>query len=256
MKKSRLWIGLALVGALAGCKLTATGTIVPGGGLASPGPTISPSATASGAPSASASPAAGASPKASPNASAAPSATASPAAAASPKASPSAAASKAPVATASGVTAFTSTTAEAETTEWVLYKADSFGFQMAVPEGTAIYDETYSDDWGGLYAKYGEAEVFGIGKTGAEESFEDIEAFGVEVTGIPAKFWTAGESGTDTNGWKDYRTATVTDGTDFVLAIYGHGPKGNFLLFLKGPNADLERNRASYEKWVANVKLF
>ncbi len=226
MVKQRLVYGLVLACALTGCQIKATGTVTPGGASASPSTTASPAAATSPAPKASASPTMSPSPKA----------------------------SKAPIA-ASGAPAFTSTTADAKTAQWVLYKSDDFGFQMAVPEGTAIADKDFGGGWGGLYAAYGDAEIFGVSKLGAEASYDDIEAFAVNVSEIPADKWTQGPSGSNANGWKDWRTAHVTDGKDTVIAIYGHGPKGNYLLFLKTSNEDLTRNTASYEKWGDNVVL-
>lgn len=138
---------------------------------------------------------------------------------------------------------------------WSTYSADDYGFSMLVPEGTTIETKQWKGGWGGLVGESEGVTVIGVAKLGAPESAEDIEAFGVEVTGIPASRWTQIDKGSG-NGWSWYRTVEARDGSKLVFGGYGVGPRGSYLLILVTTPEDFKTYRADYDTWYESIELY
>jgi hypothetical protein len=138
---------------------------------------------------------------------------------------------------------------------WQTYKDAKFGFAMKVPKGAKLKEREWPGGWGGLYGKVGDVEVLGIAKLGAQHSPGDIERYGVTVTGIAEEHWKVIDQGKDSNGWKWFKAAVVTDGETVLFGGYGVGPKGSYLIFLKTSAEDYEENESEYEKWYDSIEL-
>lgn len=143
----------------------------------------------------------------------------------------------------------------AEEGGWETYKADAYGFSMLIPKGTQMHTKEWAGSWGGLYGAHDGVTVYGVAKLGAPESSQDIENFGVKLTGIPDEAWTELDKGSG-NGWKWYRTVQATQGAKLVFGGYGVGPKGSYLLILVTTSSDFEEYRAEYEKWYNSIRLY
>lgn len=140
--------------------------------------------------------------------------------------------------------------------DWVQYKADKYGFSMLVPKGTKVAGKDLGGGWGAMVAVNPPSQLMGLAQLGVQSKAAAIEAFGVKLTGIPAKHWKLAEQGKNKNGWKWYKAAVATDGKTMVVAVYGNGAKGSYLLLLKTTVADYAANKAAYEKWGDSLRLF
>ena len=138
--------------------------------------------------------------------------------------------------------------------EWEAYKANEYGFSMHIPPGTQMKPKEWPGGWGGLSGEYEGVTFYGVAKLGAPESAEDIENFGVKLTGIPPDAWTEIDKGQG-NGWTWYRTVKATQGSKLVFGGYGVGPKGSYLLIIVTTPDDFTAHRADYEEWYKSIHL-
>jgi hypothetical protein len=143
----------------------------------------------------------------------------------------------------------------AEASGWDTYRANEYGFSMLIPEGTQMKTKEWAGGWGGLFGEHDGITVYGVAKLGEPESAQDIENFGVKLTGIPGEAWTEIDKGSG-NGWKWYRTVQATQGAKLVFGGYGVGPKGSYLLILVTTPSDFKEHRAEYEKWYHSIRLY
>jgi hypothetical protein len=139
--------------------------------------------------------------------------------------------------------------------EWKSYSAPDYGFSMLVPEGATIKEKEWQDGWGGLFSSHDGLMLWGLAKLGKKYSAEEIEAYGVKLTGIPEDDWKEIGKGEDDNGWTWYRTVEATKGGTLIFGGYGVGPKGSYLLLLKTTVADYDAHKADYKKWYGSIKL-
>ena len=144
----------------------------------------------------------------------------------------------------------------ADAGDWVEYRSDYYGFSMKVPTGTRLVEKESNDGWGFLYAEHEGVEVFAWAKLGTQATPEEIERFGVRVSGIADRHWKIVNRGMNQNGWRWFRTAEATDGRTLIIADYGTGPKGSYLLFLKTTEEDYAKYKADYITWYESVRLF
>jgi hypothetical protein len=138
---------------------------------------------------------------------------------------------------------------------WEVYRAEKYGFEMLVPKGTHLEEHEWKDGFGGLYAKNGAIELYGMAQIKSDATAEEIEAYGVEVSGISEDHWEKIDEGKG-NGWSSYRTYKAQNGNNVVYAGLGAGPKGSYLLMLKTTADDVAKHEADYKKWYASLKLF
>lgn len=140
---------------------------------------------------------------------------------------------------------------------WKKFESSEYGFRMEIPEATKLAAASSpSKEWGGLYAKLGVVELWGLARLGTKHKHFDIEAFGIRLTKIPRKQWTLVTSGKDTNGFEAFRIATATVGKYAIGAVYGVGPKGSYLLVLKTTKVDYAKHKQAYERWARSIEVF
>lgn len=137
---------------------------------------------------------------------------------------------------------------------WETYYANDYGFSMLVPAGTRLETKEWPGGWAGLYGEHEGVAVIGVARLGEWASAEEIERFGVEVTGIPDEKWTEIDRG-EGHGWKWYRTVKATQGSKLVFGGYGTGPKGSYLLLLVTTPSDFNEYRADYDTWYESIRL-
>lgn len=140
---------------------------------------------------------------------------------------------------------------------WKPFESTEYGFRMEVPAKTKwTTARSPSKEWGGLYAKLGVVELWGLARLGTKHSHAEIESFGIKVTKIARKKWTLATDGKEANGFERFRIATATVGAFAYGAIYGVGPKGSYLLVLKTTKSDYVKNKAAYERWATSITVF
>ncbi|WP_141102002.1 hypothetical protein [Oceanicola sp. 22II-s10i] len=137
---------------------------------------------------------------------------------------------------------------------WRTYSAPDYGFSMLVPDDTKITTKEFGSGWGGLVGDSDGVRVIGIAKLGAPEEAREIEAFGVDVTGIPAGRWTQIDSGSG-QGWSWYRTVRAQDGGRLVFGGYGVGKRGSYLLILITTPEVFNAYRPDFDKWYNSIRL-
>ncbi len=127
---------------------------------------------------------------------------------------------------------------------------------MMVPAGTRLVDREPWEGWGQLWAQMGVATLHGLAKLGVQAHPQAIEDAGVRFTRIPRQRWRLINQGRHTGGRHWYKTAYASNGRDAVLAYYGTGPRGSYLLLLKTTVADYQQNKPAYHHWYHSVRVW
>lgn len=138
--------------------------------------------------------------------------------------------------------------------EWKRYSAPDYGFSMLVPAGISLVTKEFGGGWGGLKGQHEGVTLLGIAKLGDQATAEEIENFGVAVTGIPADSWVQIDEGSG-NGWKWYKTVKATRGSKVLFGGYGTGPKGSYLLLIETTESDFRDDRSDYQTWYDSIRL-
>src|SRR5262245_3329679 len=139
---------------------------------------------------------------------------------------------------------------------WDTYRSDKYGFTMLTPSGTQFKERELGGGWGTLEATHEGIKFLAIGKLGAPATPEEIETFGVRLTGLAPQQWKQVDRGQNQNGWKWYRTVEATDGRVLLFGGYGVGPKGSYLLLLQTTVKDYEEHKADYQKWYNSITVY
>jgi hypothetical protein len=139
---------------------------------------------------------------------------------------------------------------------WDIYKSDKYGFAMLTPPGVQFKEKELGGGWGTLEATHEGIRFLAIGKLGEQARPEEIERFGVRITGIGPAYWKQVDSGQNRNGWTWYRTVEATDGKTLLFGGYGTGSKGSYLILLQTTVTDYEEHKADYRKWYDSIILF
>ncbi len=139
--------------------------------------------------------------------------------------------------------------------DWQVYRADAFGFSMLIPQRAVVVEQEESG-WGVLkVSKAKGVNVFAIAKLGEQASAKDIQAVGVDLTGIAAEHWKHIDEGKDRRGWTWYKTVVAKTPGKVLVGGYGTGPKGNYLMLIETDPADYARNKDEYDLWYSSVYL-
>jgi hypothetical protein len=139
---------------------------------------------------------------------------------------------------------------------WSSYRSNKYGFAMLAPPGATFVERELGGGWGTLEATHEGIKFLGVAKLGEWAKPEDIETFGVRLTGISPAQWKQVDKGTNQNGWAWYRTVEATDGRVLVFGGYGIGAKGSYLILLQTTVKDYEDHKADYRKWYDSITLF
>jgi hypothetical protein len=139
---------------------------------------------------------------------------------------------------------------------WGVFKSDKFGFAMLVAPGTSWAARDFGKGWGGIYARTGVVEFFGVAKLGTFAPAAELELTGVLVTGIPIAAWRKVQEGTQQNGWKWFKSYEARGNGKLILAVIGNGPRGSYLLLMGTTQADYEANKALYLQWYDKLTVY
>jgi len=139
---------------------------------------------------------------------------------------------------------------------WHTYQSDKYGFKMLTPSGVQFKEKEHGGGWGALEATHESIKFLAVGKLGEQANPEEIEKFGVNLTGVGAGHWKQVDKGQNKNGWKWYHTVEATDGKTLLFGGYGTGPKGSYLILLQTTVKDYEEHKADYHKWYNSITLF
>jgi hypothetical protein len=136
---------------------------------------------------------------------------------------------------------------------WKEWKNDEYGIRMTIPDKMVLAGKKFEQGWGGLFGKLGLVEMFVIGKLGKAHSLQDMQAFGITVSGVPAKHWNKIDEGEGDNGWKWYKTYRADGPKRALFAILAQNEKGSFIIFLRTTRANLRRNLKAYVQWYQSI---
>ena len=139
--------------------------------------------------------------------------------------------------------------------QWSEYHAPDYGFSMLIPSGAQFAEKEYENGWGSLIAKHQGVKLFALGKLGTHASAEEIEKFGIRITGIPNRHWTLIDEGEYQKGWEWYRTVKAEHNGEVLFGGYGVGVKGSYLLLMLTTAADFESHYEDYKTWYRSVEL-
>ena len=137
--------------------------------------------------------------------------------------------------------------------DWKEYKAEKWGFEMSVPEGTKCKDKK-EGAWGGLHCKYEGVHLAAVSRDGVYTN-QKIVKWAVKHLGVQKKYWSKIDEGKDSKGWVWYKVYKAQKGNRLWLAGTGTGKTKSYLIFLKTTVSDFEENESAYQKWYASVKL-
>lgn len=139
---------------------------------------------------------------------------------------------------------------------WVTFKSAKYGISMLLWKSAVLKSKEEKGGWGMLEAKRGDAVIWAIAKLGKPHTADEIEDYGIQVTGVASKYWKLISKTERTNGWVWTRVYEASDAKWVIRAVLGVGPKGSYLLILKTTKVDEQANRDAYAGWVKSVKLF
>ena len=139
---------------------------------------------------------------------------------------------------------------------WGVYRADDYGFSMLMPIGTSYEEREYGGGWAELRAEYDGVKFYALVKLGENATAEEIERLGVDLTGIPDRYWSTIDKGRDENGWVWYRTVEASSQGRLVVGGYGIGRRGSYLLILETTERDYRDYKSDYKDWYNSIHLY
>ena len=139
---------------------------------------------------------------------------------------------------------------------WGTYRADEYGFSMLMPAGTRFVEREYGGGWAELFAEHEGVKVYALTRLGEFATAEEIEALGIQLTGIPDHYWRLINEGANQNGWTWYRTVEASDGHTLVVGDYGTGTRGSYLIVLITSEADYRAYKSDYIDWYNSIRVF
>ena len=144
-------------------------------------------------------------------------------------------------------------------TQWTEYRNQDLGFQMLVPSGARPVTQVGTDGWGSISFKAGTATtVSAVAKMGPAQPIDRIREYAVGVSGIPVEHWTrAGDPARDPGaGFESVESWTASDGKGLVVAVLGHGPRGNYVIFVTTTVKEYKKAHSQFVRWAASIKVF
>ena len=141
--------------------------------------------------------------------------------------------------------------------DWKTYRSDDYGFSMLIPSGAEPVGKDLGGGWGHVQVNVGSGiEIHAVGQLGSAASPDEIEAFAIDFTGIPANEWTKKDEGKGKNGWTWFRTYEARQGSSLFYVVLGTGPRGNYLAGVKTSVADFAASGALYLEWYGSLSVF
>jgi hypothetical protein len=93
---------------------------------------------------------------------------------------------------------------------------------------------------------------------GPAQPIDRIRQYAVGVSGISGEHWTrAGDPARHTEaGFEWVESWTASDGTGLIVAILGHGPRGNYAIFVTTTVKEYETAQPQFVQWAASINVF
>lgn len=158
--------------------------------------------------------------------------------------------------TASLVFLLLATSASAKVAEWKEWKNDTYGIKMLVPQKMVLVGKKFDSGWGGLLGKIADVEMFVIGKLDTSPTLKEMQAFGIKVSGVPAKHWRVIQQGRGKNGWAWHKTYRADGRARALFAILAQSKKASVIIFLRTSRPTLRRNVADYTTWYRSITAY
>lgn len=144
-------------------------------------------------------------------------------------------------------------------TQWTEYRNQDLGFQMLVPSGAKPVTKVGTDGWGSISFKAGTATtVSAVVRMGPAQPIDLIREYAAGASGISADHWTrVGDPARDTGaGFEWVESWSASDGKGLVLAILGHGPRGNYVIFVTTTVKEYKKAQSQFGRWAASIRVF
>jgi hypothetical protein len=142
---------------------------------------------------------------------------------------------------------------------WTEYRNQELGFQMLVPSDVKPVTQVGTGGWGSITFKAGKATtVSAVARMGPAQPIDRIREYAVGVSGIPGDRWTrAGDPARDPGaGFEWVESWTASDGKVLVVAVLGHGPRGNYVIFITTTVDEYKKAQAQFVRWAGSIKVF
>jgi hypothetical protein len=144
-------------------------------------------------------------------------------------------------------------------TEWTEYRNQDLGFQMLVPSNATPVTQIGTGGWGSVSFRAGTATtVSAVARMGPAQPIDRIREYAVGVSGIPVDHWTrASDPARDPSaGFEWVESWTASDGKGLVVAVLGHGPRGDYVVFITTTVKEYKKARSQFARWAASIKVF
>jgi len=145
--------------------------------------------------------------------------------------------------------------ASAAAAPWKRHTSKKLGFSMLVPRGATIADRTWPGGWVGMEATRKGIKLIGVTVQGKKTTADLIRARAEQITAVERKHWTVNKTYKARNGWAWFTVARAVHGEKVVVAVYGLGRKGTYLMLLITHKARARKHRAAHVKWSRAVRL-
>ncbi|MFT7622295.1 MAG: hypothetical protein ACI9WU_001463 [Myxococcota bacterium] len=140
--------------------------------------------------------------------------------------------------------------------DWNHYANDDLGLSMLTPSDTRVVSEKLGPDWAGVIAKKTDGLiVYGLAQLGKKPDSKTIQAFAAKHTGIALTHWESIDTGKRKRGFEWFEAAIASHKGQSLVATWGQGPKGAYLVLLQAPTKHFEAHKEDYKVWYRNVTV-
>lgn len=142
---------------------------------------------------------------------------------------------------------------------WTAYRNEDLGFQMLVPASARPVTQVGADGWGSVTFRAGTTTtVSAVALMGPARPIDRIREYAVGVSGIPADYWrrASDPARAPASGFLMVESWTASDGKGLVIAMLGHGPRGNYAIFVTTTVEEYKKAQARFVQWAGSVKVF
>ena len=143
--------------------------------------------------------------------------------------------------------------------QWTEYRNQELGFRMLVPPGVQPVTQLAPDGWGSISFKAGSATtVSAVVKMGPAVPVDRIRQYAAGVAGLSADHWTrVGDPARDAAaGFTWVEAWTASDGNTLIVAILGHGSRGNYVIFVTTTVKQYQKAQPQFAAWASSIRVF
>ena len=140
--------------------------------------------------------------------------------------------------------------------DWRQHESEVYGFSMMIPEMTSLAERRPDSGWGSLRAVYLQTEIWVLVKLGAAVEEIEFRSIALRHTGIMQGDWKVVDQGRNARGFTWFKTLKAYRGATVFYGLYGVGPRGSYVFFLKTDPEHVEKNQTQFDQWYQSITLY